>query len=166
MPKSDIEAFNNLCVCIKHNLHKYYQDCGFRHYCVILKYKGKVDWKEKIACGSSVDYVTYKNMPARHAEMDALNKVNTWKNVPTDVNLLVIRYSKTGCLSESRPCLHCITFLEHSKINVKYIFYSNSNGEIVKEKFSNMKNSNLTYVSSGIRFKNIKKLKSSSVKKK
>lgn len=161
----DIQEFESLCECVKHNLHKYYQNSGFRHYCVILKHKGKINWKNKIACGSSVDYLKYKNMPARHAEMDALNKVSTWKNVPNCVDLLVIRFSKSGLLSESRPCMHCIYFLQNSKLIIKNVYYSNSNGKITKEKFNNMLNSPLTYISSGIRYLNLKNEKKKQSKK-
>lgn len=92
-------------------------------------------------------------MPSKHAEMDALNKIKKWKNMPKCIDMFVIRFNKTGGLSESRPCYHCIDSLEKSKINIKNVYYSNSSGIITKEKFKKMKDSPLTYISSGVRNK-------------
>lgn len=90
-------------------------------------------------------------MPSRHAEMDALNKVKSLKNMPRCVDILVIRYTKSGVLSESRPCFHCIKSLQKSKINIRYVYYSTRFGTIVRENFNRMENSPLTYISSRIR---------------
>ncbi len=83
--------------------------------------------------------------------MDALTKVRNWKNMPKTIDMLVVRINRLGELSESRPCLHCILFIERSGINVKNVYYSTRDRIIVKENFKNMKNSPLTYTSSGIR---------------
>ncbi len=99
-------------------------------------------------------------MPSKHAEADAMNKVRFKKNMPRYVDIFVIRLNKSGELGESRPCYHCLTMMETSSLNIKYVYYSTSSGHIVREKFSAMKNSPITYVSSGIRKANRDKRKS------
>lgn len=96
-------------------------------------------------------------MPSKHAEMDAITKIKSWKNIPKCIDMFVIRISKTGELSESRPCAHCIDFIEKSGINVRNVYYSTKDRVVVKEIFKHMKNSPNTYVSSGVRNKLFKK---------
>ena len=90
-------------------------------------------------------------MPSRHAEADAMNKVRFKKNMPRYVDIFVIRLNKLGNLGESRPCYHCLTMMETSGLNIKYVYYSTASGHIVREKFNTMKSNPITYVSSGIR---------------
>lgn len=73
-----------------------------------------------------------------HAEINAFMKINKWKNRPKILDLLVIRYSKSGKLGESRPCFHCIMKLKQSNIGLRNVYYSTNNGIIIKEKFNNM----------------------------
>jgi hypothetical protein len=84
---------------------------------------------------------------SQHAEMAALYKLNM-KKCRKQLNLVVIRVSKTGVLGESKPCSNCIKQLQQSKLKFKYIIYSNKEGKLVKELFKHMKPS---YVSSGFR---------------
>lgn len=104
----------------------------------------------KIGYGMNLDD-EFKNMPSKHAEIDALNKIKNKKNIPKNIDLLVIKLTKSGKLSSSRPCIHCLNSLEKSNLKFKNIYYSDSNGNILKEKFSNMKNNPTTYISSGKR---------------
>lgn len=90
-------------------------------------------------------------MTSKHAEIDVLNKIVSKKNLPKSVDLLVIRLTKTGQLSESRPCYHCLTTLGMSRLNIKYVYYSTASGTIVREKFREMLESDKTYISSGMR---------------
>ena len=110
------------------------------------------DGGKKLAFGSS-ENITCRFMPSKHAEIDAYNKIKTYKNMPKKIDIFVIRLTKTGLLSESRPCYHCINSLEKSGLNIKYVYYSTSDGLIVKEIFKTMKYSDITYVSSGMRTK-------------
>jgi hypothetical protein len=119
--------------------------------------KGKISFG--ISCGES-----YKNMPSKHAEIDALYKINTKINIPKKVDIIVVRITRSGQLANSRPCFHCIESLEKSNLNIKYVYYSTTEGTFAKEKFASMKNSPLTYISSGIRNKmkrNMKKINKS-----
>ncbi len=100
-------------------------------------------------------------MPSKHAEIDALNKIKSWKNIPKQIDLFVVRFNKIGLLSESRPCLNCLQTLEKSEINIKHVYYSTNSGIIVREKFKNMKISPLTYISSGVRNKLKKRFQNS-----
>ena len=94
-------------------------------------------------------------MPSTHAEIDAIEKIKNKKNKPKKVDLLVIRLTKSGLLAESRPCYHCLHFMERSNINIKNIYYSTSNGTIAREKLFEMRSSSITCISSGMR--NLKK---------
>jgi hypothetical protein len=107
---------------------------------------------KKLAFGINCnDPVGYMNMPSKHAEADAMNKIRFKKNMPRHIDIFVIRLNKLGNLGESRPCYHCLTMMELSGLNIKYIYYSTASGHITREKFSTMKDSPITHVSSGIR---------------
>ena len=96
---------------------------------------------------------TFKKMPSRHAEADAFNKIRFKKNMPRHIDVFVIRIGKSGQFGNSRPCRHCIEMMERSGFHIKNVYYSDSDGFIIKEKFQNMKSSDITYVSSGMRTK-------------
>ncbi len=87
--------------------------------------------------------------PSTHAEIDALNKVITWKNRPKKMDLFVIRVSATGILGESRPCFHCLKKIMLSGVNIIYVYYSKSDGTIVREKMRDMFNSGIVHISFG-----------------
>lgn len=106
----------------------------------------------KEALGISSNDV-YCNMPSRHAEADAFNKIKTKKNMPRNIDIFVIKITKSGQFGNSRPCKHCIDLMNISGFNIKYIYYSDNDGNIIKESFSHMKNSDDIYVSSGMRTK-------------
>ena len=94
-------------------------------------------------------------MPSKHAEMDVITKIQFLKNVPKYIDMFVIRINKNGKLGESRPCIDCLKMLNMSKFIIKNIYYSTSEGLVVKEKFSNMLDSSIkNYTSSGRRSKN------------
>jgi len=70
-----------------------------------------------------------------HAEMDAMRKIRNHKK---KLNLLVVRFSQSGKLCESKPCHHCIQKLKELKLDK--VFYSREDESIACEKISNMKN--------------------------
>lgn len=117
----------------------------------------KAGGAKKLAFGTNSNDKFF-HMPSKHAEMDALRKLN-YKNLPRTVDIFVIRISKTGILGESRPCIDCLKMMERSGLNIKYIYYSTKDGTILRERFSKMFYSDSTYVSSGIRTKNNPKTK-------
>lgn len=80
-----------------------------------------------------------------HAEIDAMNKLcNNAKGDNkrvTTVNLIVVRTNKQGELRYSRPCNDCIRRLKHlysRGYRLRYVYYSGKNGEIIREKYSDM----------------------------
>ena len=110
--------------------------------------------KDKISIGTNHD-VRAMGKPSIHAEIDALNKIRKYKNAPTNVDVFVIRFCKSGMLAKSRPCFDCICSLENSNVRIKNVYYSNKNNTIVKEKFRHMKHNDLTRQSYG--YKKLKK---------
>lgn len=64
-------------------------------------------------------------------------------------DLLVIKISHTKRLKESRPCYHCLRKLERSGIKIQNVYYSTRDSIIMKEKFSEMRESENTVYSSG-----------------
>jgi hypothetical protein len=141
-----------MCDIIRDKIHCHVDKTGIKnfHYSVILPSGVDNGWCKKVAFGSS-ENIAYKHMPSKHAEIDAYNKIRKYKNMPKKIDIFVIRLSRTGLLAASRPCYHCIDMLEKTGLNIIYIYYSNSSGEIVREIFKNMKSSDETYISSGVR---------------
>ena len=90
-------------------------------------------------------------MPSTHAEIDAIGKIMNKKNKPKKLDIVVVRYTKSGELAESRPCYHCLCFMEKSRLDIRNIYYSTSEGTIVKERLEEMKANPITCVSSGMR---------------
>lgn len=134
------------------------QDDSIQHFAIFLK-KGTYE-KEMLVIGENKYSNNNSFIMSTHAEIDALNKLKTKKNVNIKNNkfdLVVIRLSRTGKLGESRPCFHCLEKLENSNVKIRNVYYS-SNDTIVKEKFNIMKDSDKTIYCSGYR-QNMRKLK-------
>lgn len=151
MSKKEIRNCMNMCECIRKKFHENCSD-NIKHYCVIMPAsRNNINTpSEMVAFGTNYNE-QYKNMYSRHAEMDALSKVNKLINIPKKVNLLVIKLTLDGSMSYSRPCYFCLFYLARSNFNIKYVYYSNRSGGISKELFNDMINSPLTYISSGER---------------
>lgn len=82
---------------------------------------------------------------SRHAEVDALFKLKghitcRGKRVKAkSYDLLVLRMTaRRGMLASSRPCFHCIKTLSESDINIRYVYYSDVDRTIRREKFNDM----------------------------
>jgi deoxycytidylate deaminase len=79
-----------------------------------------------------------------HAEMDAIQKLkrkNRESNRIILVNILIIRISKTGILNCSKPCLNCLKHIQNLPrygYRVKYVYYSDENGNIVRRKLDDL----------------------------
>ena len=89
-----------------------------------------------------------------HAEIDALQKLkfkNAHKTHPIKMNLMVVRFSKTGVLGNAEPCFHCMKQLARAEfVNIKNVYYSDSE-KIVCKKFQDMVTSPTHFISSGYR---------------
>jgi len=106
----------------------------------------------------SDNYPTFgKQMPSIHAEHHAMIKffrMNRYKDLINlkkcePVDFLVIRLNSLGNLGSSRPCKDCLIRLNRSGLNIRYVYYSDNNGSIIKERFADMFDSPSTYISSG-----------------
>jgi len=99
--------------------------------------------------------ISFRSIPSTHAEMEAMKRIERWKRCPKKVDLIVLRYTKNGVLGDSRPCYHCIAFLESSRININWVYYSNKQGSITKIKFSHLafNKENTAHISSGMKYK-------------
>ena len=78
-----------------------------------------------------------------HAECDAIRKLPSRKNKSIKkINMLVIRTTKTGKLSMSKPCYNCIMNMMRDApkkgYKIEWIYYSDEEGNVVKEKLVNL----------------------------
>ena len=115
------------------------KDCCFpegnkNHIALICRSNAKI-----LAFGNnSMD--SYFGMNSRHAEMDVLRKINVkyFRKSHKRLDLYVIRIAKDGRLCESKPCKYCIKMLAASGINLKWIYYSTNNGQIIRASLCNL----------------------------
>lgn len=70
------------------------------------------------------------------------------------VNIFVIRLTSKNEIKNSRPCYHCIQTLNRLNIIIDRVYYSDNGGNIVCEKFRDMKDSTENKVTSGYRRRN------------
>uniref|UniRef100_A0A6C0EAJ1 CMP/dCMP-type deaminase domain-containing protein n=1 Tax=viral metagenome TaxID=1070528 RepID=A0A6C0EAJ1_9ZZZZ len=127
-----------------------------KHYAIIFPTGGdqliKLGCAKKIAIGTN-NILTDIGKKSIHAEHSALIKALSNKHFDRakTYNMFVIRLSKTGKTGMSRPCQKCIQRLQKSELNIKDIYYTTADGDITKEKLSDMHLSPLTCMSSGDR---------------
>ena len=103
------------------------------------------------------------NEPGVHAEHDAINKLKPLerKNHLETINLLVIRISKHNKLLNSKPCANCIQNMKNlpkkKGYNIKNIYYSNENGDIIKTSLRILEKEDLHYSRFYRQYKFVKK---------
>lgn len=82
--------------------------------------------------------------PGIHAEQAALSKLVPLKNKNIKkINILVIKISKKNKLQSSKPCLKCIDIMKDlpkKGYYVKNIYYSDTNGNIIKKTLKQLDN--------------------------
>lgn len=94
-----------------------------------------------------------------HAEHDCIIKMERKNKFTKDVaskekiDLICIRYSKTGKLGYSRPCMGCIKRMCKCSFNIRNVYYSTGDGTIIREKLEIMDKSEKTILSSGHRIR-------------
>ena len=92
-----------------------------------------------------------KNEPGIHAEHDAINKLKPIRKKKHlhNVNILVVRLSKTNKLQNSKPCANCIENIkvlpQQRGYRIKNIYYSNEKGEIVKNSITKLEKDEMHY---------------------
>ena len=91
------------------------------------------------------DPTPWSYMSSTHAEVDLLRKLTRSHKYLTKkrLDLIVVRYNKLGVLVESKPCKHCMDILNRSRFQFRYVYYSTSEGVIVKKLFSELLSQNL-----------------------
>ena len=147
---SDV-AKHTICDHIRDGPHKFNPEIGkFNHYAVILPSGKRGDWWSEVALGINTNR-RFRSMPSKHAEIDAIEKIRRWKNLPSEIDLFVIRLTRGGQLTESRPCMHCVMMMVASRLNIRNIYYSTTGGEIAMETMCEMKCSSRQHISSGVR---------------
>lgn len=90
-----------------------------------------------------------------HAEMDAIKKLKkSGKKKGTKLSLIVIRVDKEGNLKNSLPCFKCLQYLSNVsyKYHIKFIYYSDNNGNIEMVKLSDLLDSSEKHVSRRFRY--------------
>ena len=95
---------------------------------------------KKVASGFN-RYTPNNKFPSIHAEVDACNKLRYSRKIQ-HIDILVIRITKTGILSNSKPCASCTRFmrtiLRKRNYLISNIFYSNQYGAITKCKLADL----------------------------
>ena len=105
--------------------------------------KGNVTKLGKLSIG--MNYYSNNVNQSIHAERSAIDNLPSQKKI-SNINILVIRFSKTGKICMSKPCCNCINFMStypsKKGYNIKKIYYSDENGNIVKTNLYKLKNQN------------------------
>jgi len=95
-----------------------------------------------------------------HAEEDAINKLPPIKRSKRliDVNLVVIRTTKTGILGNSAPCVHCLKYMKDNAESRGYriikVYFSNADGMIECHNLTSLIASNNLFISSYYKMNN------------
>lgn len=109
----------------------------------------------KLIIGENSNKPLYSNKKiSTHAEMDALQKtkglLRCKKLKNKKMNLIVIRITRSGVLSESAPCFHCTEALANDdSVELNKIFFSRSDGTITCIKFDDWIDNGTSHVSKG-----------------
>jgi len=98
--------------------------------------------------------ISTSRVASKHAEEAAIDNLPPLKrsNRPMNVNLVVIKTTKTKILGNSSPCIHCLKIMKEKAVlkgyNIIKIYYSNSNGVIVCRRLNDLIISDYLYISS------------------
>ncbi len=118
--------------------------CGTQFYHICCSFTGRFDKIRILSFGEnkynpSTHIDSIKS--SVHAEQNCVNKLPfTRKN--KRINLLIVRFTKHYELSMSKPCQNCVNCMKTTYPKkgyiVKDVYYSTSNGEIVKTNLSRL----------------------------
>ena len=102
---------------------------------------------------TSNSIIRESSLPSIHAEhLGYLKFIKSYQHKKVQVDIMVLRVAKNnGTLGYSRPCKECLMRLSKSGILINNIYYSETENTMRVEKFSLMKDSDLTKSSSGTR---------------
>lgn len=88
----------------------------------------KIGWNRKRTHPEISKHPYHDGYVGTHAELDVILKSGL--DDLEDHSIIVLRIDRNGKLNNSKPCSGCLSVL--NQFNVKNIFYSNSEGNIVK----------------------------------
>lgn len=123
---------------------------------------GQHNRKNNVYYGKSYGDKFY-NSSSTHAEMDVISRIIGYKGRSDLFDIFCVRVHRTGTVGNSKPCSHCHKYMRKSGINIKDIYYSDGNGNIIKESFNTIQ---CTFISSGERLSRLKKETCNKKKKK
>ena len=96
-----------------------------------------------------------------HAEQSAIDRLPNLTNKKhlKTINIIVVRISKTGMWSMSKPCIHCIKYMNNiaplKGYRIKRVYYSCEDGSIKNYSLNNMCDDPDYHVSKYFRYKKI-----------
>lgn len=140
-------------VIIRELKNKCHNRLGRNHFAVIFRHK-KLRWNEKLAFTMNIA-VQRCGKWTIHAEEAALKKCmdNNKEAKSLKIDILVVRLSKDNTLGQSLPCTNCVNFMSKIQnthnIVIKNVYYSACCGNIYKEKFCDIVNSDKIHPSTG-----------------
>ena len=119
--KYGFELSHNVICDIEFNLmHNKYVN---KHFAFIVDSK-----TGKVICHDSNVYYKYSFPISQHAEVKTICKYySNVRSIPRQKkHLIVVKISKTGCLSNSKCCINCVRFIRNNYENLllKNIYYS------------------------------------------
>jgi cytidine deaminase len=119
------------------NVNEFYinNDYSHSHYCFLLSGKN--------------EYKTFKsNNTNCHAEVNLLNSISKFIN-NKKIDILVVRLNKSGRISNSKPCLHCLVHMKkYYNNNIRYVYFSNQSGYICRKSIQQLLNDDI-HISKG-----------------
>jgi hypothetical protein len=104
-------------------------------------------------------YDRMTNTKRIHSEYNAIQKlppVRKQKRLK-EINMLTINVSSTAKIKNGKPCMHCLwdmlTLPPKKGYVIKYVYYSDGTGNIVKEKLTSLINSGDFHISGANKLK-------------
>ena len=152
----DTMFIKRFCLPSNTNIEKYencegkISPCICNHYnhiaCVFEGKKSGLDKARILHFGTNMMGDIDGTTPGIHAEHNALSKLKPikYKKRLEQINILVIRVSKTNKIQTSKPCNNCIkimeTIPEKKGYKLQNIYYSDDKGNIIKTSLNILKN--------------------------
>tara|TARA_Y100000389_G_C17365140_1_gene465887 strand:- start:115 stop:600 length:486 start_codon:yes stop_codon:yes gene_type:complete len=116
----------------------------------LIIHNGKIIYQSVAENCMNRTYINGKTITSLHAEINAWRKFciihniyqplyyyNTLPNKLKKCNLLVLRKMADGSIGNSKPCNNCLKSLSPY---IKYIYYSDEEGDIIKDTIHNLLN--------------------------
>lgn len=157
----DTMFIKRFCLPCNTNIEKYencegkISPCICNHYnhiaCVFEGKNAALDKVRILHFGANMMGDIDGTTPGIHAEHNALSKLKPikYKKRLEQINILVIRLSKTNKIQSSKPCNNCIKIMEiipeKKGYKLQNIYYSDDKGNIIKTSLNTLKNEEKHY---------------------